>query len=65
MNYKIYIYVISMFISAYALTGVNFDAFIKKGTIVVARILLMVLGMSLSYLVSNFIINFIELSKII
>ncbi len=65
MNYKIYIYVISMFISAYALTGVNFDAFIKKGKIVEARILLMVLGMSLSYLVSNFIINFIELSKII
>lgn len=54
-----------MFISAYALTGVNFDAFIKKGKIVEARILLMVLGMSLSYLVSNFIINFIELSKII
>ena len=65
MNYKIYIYVISMFISAYALTGVNFDAFIKKGKIVETKILLMVLGMSLSYLVSNFIINFIELSKII
>ena len=30
MNYKAYVYVISVLLSAYTLSGLNYDKFIKK-----------------------------------
>ena len=30
MNYKAYLYVITLFFSIFAMSGINFDAFIKK-----------------------------------
>ena len=61
MDYKIYLYVITLMLSAYALSGLNFDAFIKKYKAIEARALVIVLSMALSYLVTNFIADFLSL----
>lgn len=65
MNYKIYIYVISLFACAYAITGINFENIIRKNRVKEAKVLMMVFCLALSYLVANFVISFIEYSKII
>ena len=61
MDYKIYLYVITLMLSAYSLSGLNFDAFIKKNKAIEARALVIVLSMALSYLVTNFIADFLSL----
>ncbi len=65
MNYKAYIYIITLLISIFALSGVNFDGFIKSNKALEARILVMLLSIATSYLVTNFITDFINVSSII
>ena len=61
MSIKVYIYVITLLTSAYALSGINYDAFIKKNKALEARILVILISMACSYLVTNFIYDFINL----
>ncbi len=65
MNYKAYIYIVTLLISIFALSGVNFDGFIKTNKAIEARILVMLLSFATSYLVTNFITDFINVSSII
>lgn len=65
MSYQIYIYVISLFLCAYAISGINFESIIRKNKVIEAKCLMMILCLSFSYLVANFIINFIQFSKIV
>ena len=65
MNYKAYIYVITLFLSIFAISGVNFDSFIRKNKVIEARILAILLGICCSYLVTNFITDFVSASIII
>ncbi len=65
MSYKAYIYVISVLLSAYALSGINFNNFIKKNKALEARALVIVLSLSLGYLITNFITDFLNVSSII
>ena len=65
MNYKAYIYVIMVLLSAYTLSGVNFDQFIKKNKALEARLLVLVLSICFGYLLTNFITDFISVSSII
>jgi uncharacterized integral membrane protein (TIGR02327 family) len=65
MNYKTYIYVISVLLSAFALSGINYDGFIKKNKALEARILVILLSIALGYLITNFITDFISVSSII
>lgn len=65
MNIKAYIYVISVLLCAYTLSGVNFDSFIKNNKVIEARLLVIVLSISLGYLLTNFITDFISVSSII
>ena len=65
MNYKAYLYVITVLLSAYALSGVNFDNFIKKNKALEARILVIVSSLALGYLITNFITDFLQVSSII
>ena len=44
MNYKAYIYVISVLLCAYTLSGIDFDSFLKKNKVVEARLLVLVLS---------------------
>jgi len=65
MNYKAYIYVITLFLSIFAISGVNFDNFIRKNKVIEARILAILLAICCSYLVTNFVTDFISSSIII
>lgn len=65
MNYKAYIYVIMVLLSAYTLSGINFDNFIKKNKVLEARLLVLILSISLGYLLTNFITDFLSVSSII
>ena len=65
MNYKAYIYVVMVLLSAYTLSGINFDHFIKKNKALEARLLVIVLSISFGYLLTNFITDFISVSSII
>lgn len=64
MNYKAYIYVITLFLSLYAISGINFDGFIRTNKAIEARILVILLSICSSYLVTNFITDFINVSII-
>ena len=58
MHYKIYIYVISVMLSTYTLTGINFDGIIKKNKNIEARLLVILLSFIMGYLITNFIVDF-------
>lgn len=65
MNYKAYLYIITLVLSIFALSGVNFDSFIKKNKALEARIIVILLSLCTSYLVTNFIVDFLNASTII
>lgn len=65
MNYKTYVYIVSVLVSTFALSGINYTNFFKKEKLFEARTLVILLALALGYLVGTFIITFIEISKII
>ena len=64
MNYKIYVYVISILISVFSLTGVNFEKITRKNKITEIRVLVLILGFILGYLLANFIFDFVEVTSV-
>lgn len=65
MNYKTYIYIVSVLLSTFALSGINFTSFFKKNKEIEAKIFVVLIVIALGYLVGSFVITFIECSKII
>ena len=65
MNYKIYIYIICIFLSIFALSGVNFEKITRRDKVNEIRILVFLLSFILGYLVANFIFDFISCTQII
>ena len=61
MNYKIYIYALMLFVTSFAFSGINYTNVFKKGHIIEAKILVMLIVLGVSYMASRFIIDFIEL----
>lgn len=59
MDYKIYVYVISIFVSAFALSGINFNNVFRKNRVIEARVLVLLLSLALGYLVGSLVISFI------
>ncbi len=60
MDYRIYIYVVFIFVSAFALSGINFNGVFKKNRVIEARVLLLLLSLALGYLVGSLVIFFIS-----
>ncbi len=65
MSGKVYIYIITTLISAYTLTGINFNKFWKTKKNVEARIFVILLSLIMAYLLTNFIVDFFDSSKIL
>lgn len=65
MNYKAYLYIFCVMLSAFALSGINFDKFIRKNRVYEARILVIVLSCIMGYILTNFIVDFINVTQII
>ena len=64
MPFKVYIYVITVLLSTYALSGINFDHIMKKNKPIEARIIVLLLSFISGYLLTNFITDFLTLTKI-
>lgn len=65
MNYKAYIYIITLLLSVFTLSGVNFEKIFRTNKVVEARILVIIISITLSYLTTNFITDFINVSSLI
>ena len=59
MNYKIYLYIFFSMLSAFALSGINFEKIIRKNRIWETRILVLLLSLLMGYLVTNFVLEFL------
>ena len=59
MNYKIYLYIFFSMLAAFALSGINYEKFIKKNRVWETRILVLLLSLTIGYLVANFILEFL------
>ena len=62
MNYKICLYAIFLLLSIFIISGINIEKFMKKGKDIEARLLVMTLGCMMSYLLTNFVWDFLNLS---
>lgn len=65
MNYTVVLYIVFTFISAYGISGINFNGIIKAGKEREAKILVMVLSFALGYLLTKFVVDFLSLTTII
>ena len=59
MNYKIYLYIFFSMLAAFALSGIKYEKFIKKNRVWETRILVLLLSLTIGYLVTNFILEFL------
>lgn len=65
MNYKAYIYIITLFLSIFTLSCVNFDKIFRANKVIESHVLVIILSITLSYLTTNFITDFINVSSLI
>ena len=65
MDYRVVVYIIVTFAVTFAMSGLNINSIFKKGHVIEARVTVALLIMAVAELVSSFIINFLEVSKII
>lgn len=61
MNYRIYVYALFFFLSIFMLSGINFEKFMRKNKVIEAKMLIMALSCAFSYLLSNFVLDFLNL----
>lgn len=64
MNYKIYLYVFFVLLSTFTLSGINFDKIMKRNKKIEARILVLLLSFISGYLITSFIVDFLNNSRI-
>ena len=65
MNYKLIIYSVTMIASAFAISSLDLNRFFKKNRVVEANVFAILLIIALAELISSFIINFLEVSRIL
>ena len=65
MNIKVCLYILTTLLSVYVLSGINFNKIWKKDRILEARLFVITLSLIMSYLLTNFIVDFITSSKIL
>ena len=59
MDYKIYLYIFFSMLSAFALSGINYEKIIRKNRIWETRILVLILSLILGYLLTQFVSEFL------
>lgn len=60
MGIEIYLYVFFTLLSIFIFNGINWEKFMKRGKVIEARLLVLVLSFALSYLLTNFVLAFIN-----
>lgn len=61
MNYKIIIYAVMILLSTFIVSGLNINGIFKKNKKVEANLFIISLIMIMSYLLTNFVFDFIEI----
>ena len=61
MLVKLLLYIFFTFVSAFGLFGINFDGIIKANKTIEAKVLVMVLSFSFGYLLTNFVLDFLNI----
>lgn len=59
MRIEVYLYTFFTLMSIFIFNGVNFNQFMKKNKEIEAKLLVLSLSFSLSYLLTNFVMGFI------
>ena len=62
--YKLIRYIVFSFLTAFALSGINFNNIIKKNKTIEVRILVIILSLSIGYLLTNFVLDFVNITRI-
>jgi uncharacterized integral membrane protein (TIGR02327 family) len=62
---KTLVYILCVLLSAFTISGINFNNFFKKNHIWEARIFVIIISFIMGYLLGSFIIEFLSISKII
>lgn len=62
-NYEILIYGISLLASVFAISGINFEKFVKNKAVWETRVLSILMILGLAYIVANFIIGMMSFIK--
>lgn len=65
MSVKFFVYLFVTVIVIWAMDAVNINAIFKKNRVLQARIFYLLLGFAMIYLITNFIMDFFEYSKIL
>ncbi len=61
MLIKLMLYIIFTFVSAFGLSSLNFESIVKKNKNLEIMVLVMVLSFSFGYLLTNFVIDFLNI----
>lgn len=61
MLVKLLLYIFFTFVSAFGLSGINFSGIIKSGKVIESKVLVMVLSFSFGYLLTNFVLDFLNI----
>ncbi len=65
MNYKLLIYAFDIMLCIFATSAIHFEKFVKKNKVTETRILAFIISLILAYLLSNFIFDLLEISKVL
>ncbi|MCM1053114.1 MAG: hypothetical protein NC483_03990 [Ruminococcus sp.] len=60
MSIKVYLYVFFTLMSIFMFNGINFNGIMKKNKVIESKLLVLSLSFALSYLLTNFVIDFIS-----
>ena len=60
MGVEIYLYVFFTLLSIFIFNGINWEKFMKRGKVIEAKLLVLTLSFALSYLLTNFVLAFIN-----
>ncbi len=65
MNYKLIVYILSVLTTTFAMSSLDLNKIFKQGKVVEANIFALIMILAISQLVSTFIIDFLEVSRIL
>ena len=65
MTLELVLYVIFFFLSSYVLMGTRINEVFKQGRVLQAKISIFIISMCVSYLATQFVIRFLELTKLL
>lgn len=64
MDFKIVIYAVMLLVSTFAVSGINFDGFIKRNHIWEARFFSIILIITFGYILTNFIYDIVGVIEV-